>query len=73
MSYIKEFVDEDKMDEIEWDAMEDKICEHILCTACGNSPEVWPIFVKDNWYAGECDTCNKYSEFYFNPEEVDND
>ncbi len=68
MSYTKHFTDEDKMEEMELEAKEDKICEHIYCTTCGESPKVWPIWSgKENWYAGECDTCNEYAEFVLDP------
>ena len=47
---------------------EDKICEHIYCTTCGESPKVWPVWSgKENWYAGECDTCDEYAEFVLDP------
>jgi hypothetical protein len=71
MSYIKqEFTEEDKMEEMEFEAREDKICEHMHCTKCGNIPKVWPMWSgKENWYAGECDTCNDHEEFYLDLED----
>ena len=28
-----------------------------------------PRWLKENWYAGECDTCNDYEEFYLDIED----
>ena len=64
------FTDEDKMEEMEWDAKQDSIIEHIYCTKCGDTPETWPIWTgKENWYAGECNTCNTHAEFALEPED----
>ena len=70
MAAMKDLLHQDKLDEMEYDATQDKICDSMYCTECGNSPKIWPIWSgKENWYAGECDTCNDYAEFYLDPED----
>tara|TARA_R110002020_G_scaffold84062_4_gene208542 strand:- start:2754 stop:2981 length:228 start_codon:yes stop_codon:yes gene_type:complete len=68
MSNTKHFTSEDKMEEMEWDAKQDEMIDHMYCLKCGNNPEIWPIWTgKENWYAGECDTCNENAEFTLDP------
>ena len=64
------FTEQDKLDEMEYDAMQDKAIEHMYCTNCGETPDIWPIWTgKENWYAGECKKCNDYAEFVLDPED----
>ena len=70
MATIKEsFSYEDKMEELEYEAKEDKVMQNMYCSKCGNTPKVAPIWLKENWYAGECNTCNEYEEFYLDIED----
>ena len=70
MSAMKEYSLNDKMDEMEFEAKEDKMYEHMHCTKCGENPKIWPAWTgSENWYAGKCDTCNKHEEFYLDIED----
>ena len=70
MAMMKEsFSYEDKMEELEYEAKEDKINQMMYCTSCGNTPKIAPVWLKENWYTGECNTCNKDEEFYLDIED----
>ena len=70
MATMKEgFSYEDKTEELEYEAQEDKLNQMMHCTACGNTPKIAPVWLKENWFAGECDTCNDYEEFYLDIED----
>ena len=38
------FTDKDKIEEMEYDAMQDKMIEHMHCTNCGETPDIWPVW-----------------------------
>jgi hypothetical protein len=68
MSIIKENLLDIDLEEHEYEAIMDKIGDSIYCTSCGNSPQVWPTWIKENYYAGKCNSCDdKYAEFYLDP------
>lgn len=58
------------MDDILDDSLDDKICDVMYCTDCGNNPAMLPRWTgKENWYIGICNTCNTgNAEFVLDPE-----
>ena len=44
MAAMKDVLNQDKLDDMEYDVMQDKICDSMYCTECGNSPKIWPIW-----------------------------
>ena len=63
-------IEHDNILKEEMDLIDDRICESMYCTKCGeNTPNMMPMWTgNENWYEGHCKcTPNKIQEFVYSP------